>query len=464
MSPEQEKINRWMQKHPWTTPSFFNRPHWTRRRFFELVGTGVSGAFLAERYARAADTTSSGATPQNTARNVIFILLAGAPSHVDTFDLKELSGVTPASFNPTTVNGLRWPMGLLPNLGAMLGDFAIVRSMRAHAVVHSLSQIWIQIGRNPAAALGNIAPNIGSIVAIEKEKERTPSQVFPTFLALNSAGGVGPGYLPASYGPFKVAPATAGIANTTSPVGETRFDKRVQLMHSLDDSLRVNGPNGQTMSDYDSFYGSAKELMYNPVVNQAFGFTASESQRYGSSGLGNAMLVAAQVLKADQGTRFIQITSNDGWDMHQNIYAANNLPAKGKILDDALSTLLNDLKGSGLLDSTLVVMAGEFGRTVGPLTAAAGRDHWPQQFVFFAGGGVKGGTVIGQTDAKGSDVVDYGWSQSRYVYAEDVEATIYSAVGIDWTTVRHDDPFGRGFEYVPKTGPFPFAPVNELWG
>jgi uncharacterized protein (DUF1501 family) len=203
-------------------------------------------------------------------------------------------------------------------------------------------------------------------------------------------------------------------------------------------------------------------MMYNPVVNQAFGFPSTESQRYGSSGLGNAMLVAAQVLKANQGTRFILITSNDGWDMHQNIYTT--LPARARILDDALSTLMGDLKSSGLLDSTLIVMAGEFGRTVGPLTAQSGRDHWPQQFAFFAGGGIKGGSIIGSTDARGSDVVDFGWSQKRYVYAEDIEATIYSAVGIDWTTVRYDDPFGRGFEYVPKTGSFPFMPVHELWG
>jgi uncharacterized protein (DUF1501 family) len=204
--------------------------------------------------------------------------------------------------------------------------------------------------------------------------------------------------------------------------------------------------------------------MYNPVVNQAFGFPTAESQRYGNTGLGNAMLVASQVLKANQGTRFIQITSNDGWDMHQNIYAANNLPLRAKTLDDSLSALLNDLKSNGLLQDTLVVMSGEFGRTVGPITAQGGRDHWPQQFAFFAGGGVKGGTILGQTNSSGADVVDYGWSQKRYVYAEDIEATIYSAMGIDWTTVRRDDPFGRGFEYVPKTGPFQFYPVHELWG
>jgi hypothetical protein len=465
MTPEQEKINRWMQKYPWTNKTFFNRPHWTRRGFFELMGAGVTGSFLANQYARAADVAAAGANTKGTAQNVIFILLAGAPSHTDTFDLKNVNGVTPTSFNPTTINGILWPTGILPKLGAMTGDFAVVRSMRAHAVVHSLSQTWMQIGRNPTAALGNIAPNIGSIVAIEKDKERKPSQIFPTFLALNSNGGsVGPGYLPANYGPFKVTPSTAGIANTTSPVGQTRFTNRMKLLHTLDDGLRQGAPNGEPQSDYDAFYGSAQELMYNPVVNQAFGYTAAESQRFGNSGLGNAMLVASQVLKANQGTRFIQITSNDGWDMHQNIYAAGTLPAKAKLLDDGLSTLLADLKSNGLLDSTLVVMAGEFGRTVGPITAAGGRDHHPQQFAFFAGGGVKGGTIVGRTDNTGADVADFGWSQKRYVYAEDIEATIYSAVGIDWTTVRHDDPFGRGFEYVPKTGPFPFMPVHELWG
>jgi uncharacterized protein (DUF1501 family) len=301
-------------------------------------------------------------------------------------------------------------------------------------------------------------------VAIEKEKYRKPSQVFPTFLALNSNGAVGAGYLPAGYAPFKVTPSTGGIANTTSAEGQARFTNRWNMLHSIDASLRTDAPNGKPMSDYDDFYTSAESLMYNPVVNQAFGFTTAESVRYGATGLGNACLVASKVLKADQGTRFIQITSNDGWDMHTNIYQANTLPAKAKIMDDAVSMLLTDLKSNGLLDNTLVVMVGEFGRTVGPLSAAGGRDHWLQQFAFFAGGGVQGGTVIGQTNATGADVSSFGWSQNRYVYAEDIEATIYSAIGIDWTTTRQDDPLGRGFEYVPKTGPFQFAPVHELWG
>jgi len=468
MSGEQDRINREFKKRPWTYQTFFNRPHWTRRRFFQIVGAGVSGAFLTQRYARAQQSveTNSGAATKNTAKNVIFILLAGAPSHTDLFDLKVVPNVTPASFNPETVNGALFPTGLLPNLAQNFqsNDFSIIRSMQSHALVHSLAQTWTQIGRNPAAALGNIAPNIGSVVAIEKDSQRAPGQVFPAFLALNSGAGVGQGYFPAVYAPFRVTPATGGISNTTNPDGQSTFTTRFQLLHSLDDDLRIHSPYGQPMEDYNDFYAAANGMMYNPVVNQAFGFTSADSQRYGNSPTGNACLVAYQVLKANQGTRFIQITSNDGWDMHQNIYAANQLPAKGKILDNAVSALLNDLKASGMLDQTLVVMVGEFGRTVGPLTAAAGRDHWPQQFAVFAGGGVKGGQVIGATNASGSDTTNYGWSQQRYVYPEDIEATIYSAVGIDWTTIRHDDPLGRGFEYVPTTGPVQFFPVNELWG
>ena len=464
MSNEQEKINRWLKDHPWTNPVFFRRPHWTRRHFFQAVGAGFTGSFLAERYAKAAGTTNSGAKTKNTAQNVIFVLMAGAPSHTDTFDLKVINGVTPTSFAPATINGMTFPTGLMPKLAAMTSDFSIVRSVQAHALVHSICQTWVQIGRNPLAALGNIAPNIGSVVAIEKDPLRKPSQIFPSFLALNSGGGVTQGYLPANYAPFKVVPATSGISNTTNSTGQTRFQNRFNLLNTLDGGLRSNGPHGQPEEDYNAFYVDAKQLMYNPIVNQYFGFTAADSTRYGSSGTGNAMLVASQVLKANQGTRFIQITSNDGWDMHQNIYTAGNLPAKAGIIDNGLSALIGDLKANGLFDSTLIVMYGEFGRTVGPLTAAAGRDHWPQQFCFFAGGGTKGGTVVGQTNATGSDTIDFGWSQKRYVYPEDLEATIYSAMGIDWTTIRHDDPLGRGFEYVPTTGAFPFYPVHELWG
>ena len=118
--------------------------------------------------------------------------------------------------------------------------------------------------------LGNISPNIGSVVAIEKDHERKPNQVFPTFLALNSSGGAGPGYFNSQYAPFRVQPATTGITNTTNTVGELRFNARYDLLHHLDDDLRVNSPNGKPMEDYDKFYQAAQGMMYNPVVSKAF--------------------------------------------------------------------------------------------------------------------------------------------------------------------------------------------------
>ena len=463
-------------KYPHLHRPFFSRPDITRRRFFQIAGAGVTGSYLAGRLpAQTSVDTNQGMVTKNTAKNCIFILLTGAISAWDSFDLKVINGSTPSAFQPTTINGTSWPAGLLPKLGQQLPNMVLVRSMSSHALVHTLAQTWSQIGRNPAAALGNIAPNIGSVVAIEKDSQRQPGQVFPAFVALDSPSGVGQGYFPATYAPLRVSEASgttnAGIPDTTNKNGQTLFNTMYARLHQLDDPLRINSPYGQPLSDYNDFYTQANSMMYNPVVNQAFGFTASDSQRYGTSAFGNACLVAKQILGANQGTRFVQI-SYGSWDMHVDIYGisnpkGNNMFTMAPALDNGVSALLSDLQSSGLLNETLIVMVGEFGRTPGAITPALGRDHYVLQTVVFAGAGVTGGKVIGATSADGSTVTDFGWSGSngsgpRYVYPEDVEATIYDAMGIDWTTIRHDDPFHRGFEYVPlSVGNY--GPINELW-
>jgi hypothetical protein len=469
---KKEQFQKFLAENPHLRrPAYFRRPDWTRRNFFRLMGAGVLGSYYAKE-ARADSSSvcsSEKVTTQNTAKNVIFILMAGAPSHVDTFDFKMTSGVTPTAANPTTVNGVLWPTGILPNLSNMLGDFAIVRSLQAHALVHSLGQTWVQIGRNPAAALGNIAPNIGSIVALEKGPERKPSDVLPTFLALNSAGAVGSGYLDATYAPFKYTPSTAGLPDTTNSFGQARFGEMMSTLHAEDDPLRVNSPLGKPAEDMDGFYSSAQSLMYNPQVQNVFTYSSADSVRYGNTTFGNALVVAKQALASNMGTRFVQVTVG-GWDMHVNIYGANgninagtNIFTLGKQFDAGLAALLADLKNSGMLDSTMVVAMGEFGRTP-YVTGAAGRDHFLNQFAMFAGGGVKGGTIIGKTAPDGSSVTDPGWSQNRAVNAEDIEATIYSAMGINWTNICYNDPFHRGFEYVPQSnGPDYWVPINELF-
>ncbi len=181
----QEKFNRVIAKCPHAhTPWFWDRPHWSRRRFFQLLGAGVAGYFL-ERPMRAGPTVwQAPVTPQNKGKNCIFILLSGAASPIDTFNYIEVPGATPSNFNPENIPGIgKFPTGLFPKLKNNLGDIAIVRSMRAWAAVHNLARTWLQIGRNPVAALGDIAPALGSVVAMEKEPERLPTQVFPEILA-----------------------------------------------------------------------------------------------------------------------------------------------------------------------------------------------------------------------------------------------------------------------------------------
>ncbi|MBK5291821.1 MAG: DUF1501 domain-containing protein [Acidobacteriia bacterium] len=456
----QHTFDRFQNRHPHSHKFFFERPHWNRRDFFKLLGAGVTGSVLAGPPAVGEITGKLNATPINKAKNTIFILLAGAISHTDTFDFK-MSPDTPAALmKPETINGLAWPTGIMPKLAGSLPDICIARSVRSWALQHTLSQTWTQIGRSPAAALGDIAPNIGAIVAVEKDAERQPGQVFPTFLALNAGGAIGSGYLSSAYAPLKINPATSGMPDTTNPDGQPRLDLKYALMNALDAPLRTGSPYGREPEDYGKFYTAGRNMMFNPTVDQAFRFTAADSQRYGPSGFGNACLVAKQVLAARGGTRYIQINLG-GWDHHQDIY--EDLPPLAKQLDDGLSVLLSDLKSSGLLNETLVVVMGEFGRTTGRLTAQNGRDHYLQQFIAFAGAGIRGGRAIGATDPTGGASIEFGWSRDRDIRPEDCEATIYSAMGIDWTKIRYDDPFKRGFEYVPYAKEDIYGPINELW-
>lgn len=462
MTPN-EKFLQFIKKYPHRHKNFFDRPFASRRNFLKLGGGALTMSWMAERAQAAVRIDKQNVPLLNKAKNCIFILLTGAPSHTDTFDLKVVNGVTPtAVFKPDTVGGLYLPTGIMPKLSTMTSDFAVIRSMRAWALVHNLAQMWTQIGRNPVAALGDIAPNIGSMVAIEKESERRSTDVLPTFVALNSNQAVGSGYLASAFAPLKFNANPRGLTNTTNPDGQSRLDERYALMNQLDAPNRSNSPYGRPMEDMDAFYKSAKAMTYNPIVDQAFQFAAAERIPYGSSGVGDACLTAAKILKANAGTRFIQITSGS-WDDHLNIYTDTVLPARMRTHDAAVGQLIADLKANGQLQDTLIVMVGEFGRTVGPLSAASGRDHYTQQFCFLAGAGIKGGRAIGATNAAGSFTSDFGWSRQRDVRPEDIEATIYSALGINYTSIRYDDPFNRGFEYVPFASDDLYGPVNELW-
>jgi hypothetical protein len=468
-------MDRYLKKAQKSVPTHQNSVNegsgFSRREFFKLTGLGLTGFFFSQVARPLEVLAQSGPSLVNKARYCIFIHLDGAPSHVDTFDLKEGSW-TPSDFQPTSFGDIRWPKGLLPRLADQLQNIAIVRSMSAWALVHPLAQVWTQIGRNPASGLSAIAPNIGAVVALEYEKNRANEQKLPGFIALNAGGGIrNQGYLSPQFAPFNTTANPTGLDNTLHPEGEDRFLSRYSDLEILDNEFRKDSPLGITPNAMASSYEQARGLMYNPAVSAVFRFTAEESSKFGNNAFGNACLVARNIIKSDLGTHFIQINSG-GWDHHSDIYnRTQGIYPRASQLDSGLAQLISDLAatpsksglGKTLLDETLIVAMGEFGRTVGQLTNQRGRDHYLQMSALFAGAGIRGNQAIGKTDATGGSTVDFGWSRNVLIRPEDVFCTIYSTLGIDFTTVRSDDPFRRGFEYVPYAKDGIYAPIDTLW-
>jgi hypothetical protein len=445
----------------------------TRRNFLRVAGTGLVASYFADvldpRLLSAAETASN-VTLRKTARNCIFIFLSGAPSNTDLWDLKE-GAWTPSDFAPTSYGDIRWPQGLLPKTAEHLSKLSIARSGLAWAAVHQLGQAWAQIARNPGGATGAIAPHIGAVVSLESQLARTVGDVLPGFIALNSGAIPTSGYLPAKYAPFGVTTASSGLSTLVHPDGVTRFNRRWDLLHQLD-AARTTGALGKPSLDMNDFYDQSKALMESPGINALFSFNDADHTRYGATTFGDSLLVARNLVGANKGTRFVQTTLG-GWDHHSGIYdkdGAQSIYSQAVQFDTAFGALLTDLStmaganaGKTLLDETLIVVLGEFGRTVGALNNQGGRDHYLRNSYVFAGGGTHGGRIIGKTDSVGDKVVEYGWSANRDVRPEDVTATLYSALGIDYTTVRTDDPLGRGFEYVPGAKDGEYGVVEELF-
>jgi hypothetical protein len=439
---------------------FWKRPHLSRRLLFRHSAAAVSGYFLLPGF-NSGTIARAGVATKSTAKYCIFILMSGGPSQIDTFDMK-VGEWTPKDLDPTDYNGIKFPRGLMPRLAAQIGDLAFIRSARAWAAVHGLARIWVQIGRNPTAATSRAAPHIGSVVSLELSSQNKDA-FLPAFVSLNTLSGVGNGWLPPGHAPFFAQPAGGGLANSRHNDGAARFDRRYGLLLEMDSELRANPELGAAAIQTSSYNDAARKLIYNGNVDSVFTFDQNERNRYGATSFGNSCIAARNMLRAKSGVRFIQIMQSD-WDQHDNIWAPNaGHYAVARQFDNALSTLISDLKSDGLFDDTLIICMGEFGRTTGALTSTKGRDHLLQQSILVAGASVRGGRAIGSTNVAGSATLEPGWSKDRDVRPEDIEATIYSALGIDWTTIRRDDPTGRGFEYVPDAGKGVYAPVHELW-
>jgi hypothetical protein len=437
----------------------------TRREMLKLSSS--IAAFMAMAKRGDAEVQSLDVPMRGTATACIFVYLNGAASHVDTWDVKD------GPWNPQDADirqyagGIAVSRTLFPKLSQLTSELCILRSVRSWEAAHERGVFYMQTGHPSNPAFVKETPHIGSIVSLEKGG----AGPMPPFLSLNQTGITqGATFLGGHFAPLPAPAVQTGLAtlehNFFGTNSQTRFNDRYALLEQLDASLRTAAPDAE-MADHAAYYAAAKKMVYDPAIASVFKFTNDDNNRYGNTNLGRAAIVARNAIQARNGAVFIGL-NHSGWDTHQNMFNKNVNPNMYTLcgeLDGAIGTLIEDLRASGDLQKTLIVMMSEFGRTPGPLNPQGGRDHHRDAMsVVMAGGGVQGGRVIGATDSIGQTIIDPGWSRQRAIVAEDIMATAYSALGINWTKSIEDTPSGRKFEYVPYGYYGVYTAIEEVFG
>jgi uncharacterized protein (DUF1501 family) len=388
-----------------------------RRSFLRLAAAAPLGLQLASP---AMAETVAAAARHARAKSVIFVFLWGAPSHLDTFDPKpdapaEYRG--PFGVIPSRTPGVYFTE-LLPQLARRSDRFTLIRSHVTSAPGHPDAGTVALTGFEEQPQ--PVRPNFGSILA----KHRGSQGKLPPFISLASGlladsgrkiDGYGGGQLGAAYDPLMVGCSELGEVSVPSlqileGLNPARISDRKVLLHQLDEELRRMDRAG--IQSWQRAHQQAYGLLVDPAARAAFDLsqeTPATRARYGKSLFGQSALLARRLVEA--GVPYIQLNYSRhpeaisagfefGWDTH--IYNFELLQDQHcPILDRALPALLDDLHERGLLDETLVVCMGEFGRTP-KITDRAARDHWPQcYFSLWAGAGIAGGRVIGESDRRG---------------------------------------------------------------
>ncbi len=406
----------------------------SRRDFLHLgllTTFGLSVTDLLRLHAAAAEAPARSAG----AKACILIWLDGGPSHLDMFDLKpDAPSEVRSQFKaiPTSVTGLHI-CEHLPLTAGVMKDVALIRSLTHELGNHDTGTRFMLTGHRPTPALEY--PSLGSLVA----HSHGFREAMPPYVAIPNDGVGGDsnaaraGYLPGAYSAFNVGndPSRVGGLQLPEGVSFDRGEQRRDMLRKMDGFTR-HIEEGHATRDRDAFYEQAYRLLASTEAKAAFDLAREKSttrERYGHARIGSGCLLARRLVEA--GSRFVTIVDT-GWDSHQQIFKElpdSRFPGSGKLpaLDGAYAALLTDLRERGLLESTLVVLMGEFGRTP-KLNAAGGRDHWPRAgSVCLAGGGVKGGQVIGATNSFGEIPTE------RPVSPPDLAFTILKLLGVDPT-------------------------------
>ncbi|MEZ5399862.1 MAG: DUF1501 domain-containing protein [Bryobacteraceae bacterium] len=451
----------------------------------DLLGFGGLGLAYAAAggvvpKARANETLT---VPRGNARNVIYYEISGAISHLESWDFKESAGMPTDLDMRKAANDLYVSHTLFPRFEKEIGRTAILRTLLSHEEVHFRGQYYVQTGRQLNLAFAREIPAIGSVIAYELEPRRRPNDTFPIYMSFNLdkafPGALSTGFLHPRYSVVDINPDSATKGMSLDENAVRLLEQRWELLENLrkSESSRI-ARMGRDMAGYEDFYATAHALLSDKRWPEAFQISAQDRERYGSTPVGTSCILARNVLAQDAGAHYIHIC-HPGWDHHVQIWdrkASTNHYKLCAEFDPAFTSLLQDLASTPskhdpsqtLLDETLVIAMSEFGRTPGALNNMAGRDHYNRCFpALFAGAGVKAGAILGRTDKDGAHVVETGWHRKEQPRIENIVATMYSALGIDWSKEITNTPSRRAYPYVDKLGPSGFIPtdaINSIYG
>ena len=406
-------------------PAHFRKP--SRREFLYTGLIGGLGLTLGDFFKlQAAQTSTPGIiAPPQVAKSIIHIFMPGGWAAQETFDPKPYAPIEyrgPLGSIDTKLDGVRFSEHLKET--AKIADkITVVRSMTHGEAAHERGTHNMFTGYRPSPALQ--FPSMGSVVSHELgSRNNLPPYVCVPNMPNEFAGS---GYLSTAHGPFSLGgdPANNGFAvrdlNMHAGITPERFDRRRNILSTVDEHFRTL-EKSDSLDAMDSFYQAAYSLVSSESAREAFNLAAELApmrEKYGHNEAGQRMLMARRLVEA--GVRFVSMTYG-GWDMHAKIQEgiARSLPP----FDQAYAALIRDLDERGLLDSTIVMVTSEFGRTP-KINKDAGRDHWPRVFnIVFAGGGFKRGQVYGTSDPTGSE------PDQDPLTVENMAATVYHQLGI----------------------------------
>lgn len=362
------------------------------------------------------------------AQSVIHIFLPGGAAAQEMWDPKINAPIEyrgPLKSIPTVIPGVHFSE-YFAKTSKIADKLTIVRSMTHGEAAHERGVTSMFTGYKPSPAISY--PSFGAVISKEQGgRNSLPAYVcIPQKMDNNGNDTLGTGFLPSSFGPFSLGsdPAAVGfkVRDLSSNVSEERFSRRRSILDTVDSHFKYLEKN-DVLDAMDTFYQQAYDLISSPKAKEAFAIEKEADvmrDAYGRNQAGQRLLMARRMVEA--GVRYVSVTYG-GWDMHTGIGAnmARTLPS----FDQAYAALINDLDQRGMLDSTLVMVSSEFGRTP-KINKDAGRDHWPRVFsVVFAGGGFKRGLVYGSSSVTGDDVED------KPLSVENLAATLYNQIGID---------------------------------